>query len=154
MVFSGGPIYADQFIAKAGGASVVDGDWIGQAQALYLGQDAKAVPADAQFLKYVKQVNPGWTPDLFTLFGWASAQLFVQALQAAGKDPTRGSVEAQLAKVTKYTASGLLAPTNPAKKLPSNCFVMMHIENGKFVRTLPSSSGFTCKSKFIYGGTT
>ncbi|MHB8220621.1 MAG: ABC transporter substrate-binding protein [Acidimicrobiales bacterium] len=150
VVLSGGPIYADQFIAKAGGASAVDGDWIGQAQALYLGQDATSVPAVGQFLKWVKAVAPSWTPDLFTLYGWASAQLFVQALQAAGRNPTRGSLLAQLHKITAFDASGLLAPTNPAKKLPASCFLMAQIQHGKFVRVLPSKSGFTCNASFYY----
>jgi len=150
VVLSGGPIYADQFIAKAGGASAVDGDWVGQAQALYLGQDARSVPAVGQFLKWVKVVAPSWTPDLFTLYGWSSAQLFVQALQAAGKNPTRGSLLAQLHKITSFDASGLLAPTDPANKLPSNCFLMAQIQHGQFVRVLPSKSGFTCNASFYY----
>ncbi len=150
VVLSGGPIYADQFISHGGGAADTDGDWITQGQALYLGQDASAIPADKEFLKWVKQVNPGWTPDLFTLYGWSSAQLFVQALKAAGPHPTRGSVLAQLAKITSFNASGLLAPTNPAKKLPSDCFVAARIENGKYVRVKPTGSGFTCSGGYYY----
>jgi ABC-type branched-subunit amino acid transport system substrate-binding protein len=150
VVLSGGPIYADQFIAKAGGASATDGDWIGQAQALYLGQDAQSTPAVGRFLKWVQSVHPGWTPDLFTLYGWVSAQLFVEALQKAGKNPTRGSVLAQLQKISAFTATGLLAPTNPAKKLPSKCFVLARIEHGQFVRVVPKTSGFTCTNGSFY----
>jgi ABC-type branched-subunit amino acid transport system substrate-binding protein len=151
VVLSGGPIYADQFIAAAGGASAVNGDYLGQAQALYLGQDQSNLPADKLFLKWVHTVAPSWTPDLFTLFGWSSAQLFVQALKAAGPNPTRGSVLAQLKKITSFNATGLLAPTNPAKKTPASCFLMGQIRNGKFVRVLPAKSGFTCtKGTFYY----
>ncbi len=150
LIFSGGPVYADQFIKTAGGAAATNGIMIGQVQALYLGQDAKSVPAVKTFLSWVKKVNPSWTPDLFTLYGWASAQLFVQALQAAGKNPTRGLVLAQLAKVTSFTANGLLAATNPAKKLPSNCDLIATIKNGKYVRVQPTGSGFDCSSKFYF----
>ena len=150
LIFSGGPVYADQFIKTAGGAAATDGIMIGQVQALYLGQDSKSVPAVKTFLSWVKKVNPNWTPDLFTLYGWASAQLFVQALKAAGKNPTRGSVLAQLSKITNFTASGLLAATNPAKKLPSNCDLIATIKNGQFVRVQPSKSGFDCSSKFYF----
>ena len=55
-----------------------------------------------QFVTYVKKVNPSWVPDLYTLFGWASAELFVQALKAAGPHPTRGAVIAQLKKITSF----------------------------------------------------
>ena len=106
LIFSAGPVYADQFISHAGGPAATNGIQMGQVYALYLGQDAKSVPAVKQFVSYVKKVNPSWVPDLYTLFGWASAQLFVQALQAAGPHPTRGTVMAQLKKITSFNASG------------------------------------------------
>jgi ABC-type branched-subunit amino acid transport system substrate-binding protein len=150
LIFSAGPIYADQFVAHAGGPAATNGIQIGQGQALYLGQDANTIPADKMFLSYVKKVSPSWTPDLFTLYGWASAQLFVQALQAAGPNPTRGSVLSQLKKITSFNASGLIAPANPAQKKPASCYVMMQIKNGNFVRTQPAKSGFSCNSTYYY----
>jgi ABC-type branched-subunit amino acid transport system substrate-binding protein len=150
LIFSAGPIYADQFVAHAGGPAATNGIQIGQGQALYLGQDAKTIPADKLFLSYVKKVSPSWTPDLFTLYGWASAELFVQALQAAGANPTRGSVLTQLKKITSFNASGLVAPANPAQKKPASCYVMMQIKNGNYVRTQPAKSGYSCDSTYFY----
>jgi ABC-type branched-subunit amino acid transport system substrate-binding protein len=150
LIFSGGPLYADQFISHAGGPSNVNGIVLGQGESLYLGEDANTVPADKQFIKYVKQVNPSWTPDLFTLFGWTSAQLFVQALQAAGPHPTRGAVIAQLKKITSFNGSGLISTTNPAAKKPSGCYLMATIKNGKYVRLLPTGSGFECNAPYYY----
>ena len=147
VVLSGGPIYADQFITRAG-AAAADGDWLGQVQSLYLGQDAKVIPADAEFLKWVQKVNPGWTPDMYTLYGWISAQLFVQALRAAGPHPTRGSVLAQLGKVTSFDASGLIAPNDPAGKRPSTCTLIARVEHGRFVRVDPPRAGFLCGGGF------
>jgi ABC-type branched-subunit amino acid transport system substrate-binding protein len=150
LVISGGPVYADQFISHAGGAAAVNGVQIGQAQALYLGQDSSHVPAVKQFLTYVKKINPSWTPDLFTLYGWASAVMFVQALQGAGTHPTRGTLLAQLKKVTSFSAGGLIAPDNPAQKKPSGCFVLLQIKNGQFQRVLPKTSGFDCNGTYFY----
>jgi ABC-type branched-subunit amino acid transport system substrate-binding protein len=150
LIFSAGPIYADQFVSHAGGPAATNGIQIGQGQALYLGQDANTIPADKLFLSYVKKVSPSWTPDLFTLYGWASGALFVQALQAAGPNPTRGSVLAQLKKITSFNASGLIAPANPAQKKPASCYVMMQIKNGNYVRTQPAKSGFSCDSTYFY----
>jgi ABC-type branched-subunit amino acid transport system substrate-binding protein len=149
LIFSAGPVYANQFISHAGGPSATNGIMLGQNQALYLGQDQSSVPADALFLKYVKQVNSSWVPDLYTLFGWASAQLFVQALQAAGPHPTRGAVIAQLKKVTNFNASGLISNANPAAKQPSGCYVMATIKDGKYVRVQPKGSGFSCDSTYF-----
>jgi len=145
LLFSGGPVYADQFISTAGGPSAVNGLWLGQTQALYLGQDAKTVPAVKTFLSWVQKAHPGFTPDLYTLFGWSSAQLFAQALQAAGKNPTRGAVLSQLKKIQAFNSSGLLAPANPAKKLPPSCYVLAKIVNGTYQRVAdPPNGGFRC----------
>ncbi len=150
VVFSAGPLYADQFISHAGGAANTNGILLGQAQALYLGQDAKSIPAVGQFLKWVKAVSPAWTPDLYTLYGWASAQLFAQALKSVGPKPTRGAVLKALQGTNSFTASGLLATANPAKKLPPTCYLMAQIKNGKYVRIPPTTSGFACKGSVYW----
>ncbi len=148
LVFSGGPLYAAQFVTHAGGPANTNGIQIGQTQALYLGEDSKNVPAVKQFVTYVKKVNSNWTPDLYTLFGWASAQLFVQALKAAGPNPTRGAVMAQLKKITTFNASNVLGTSNPAAKKPIACYLMAVVKNGKYVRELPAKSGFDCNTTF------
>lgn len=151
LVFSAGPIYADQFIKTAGGASATDGIWLGQGQSLYLGQDRSAIPAVNTFLSWVQKTHPGFTPDLFTLYGWASAQLFVQALRAAGPHPTRASVLTQLSKIDHFSASNLMAPSNPARKLPPSCYLLARIVNGKFTRVAdPSNGGYRCDAPYYY----
>ncbi len=147
LIFSTGPVYADQFISHAGGPAVTNGIQIGQVYALYLGQDAKSVPAVKQFDTWVKKADPSWVPDLYTLFGWASADLFVQALKAAGPHPTRGAVMAQLEKITSFDANGLVATADPAAKTVSPCFLMAGIKDGTVVRELPTGSGFDCNAK-------
>jgi len=92
---------------------------------------------------------PGFTPDLYTLYGWASAQLFVQALQAAGKNPTRGELLSQLQKITSFSASNLIGSSNPAKKLPPNCYIMAKIVNGKYQRVDdPPNGGYRCDAPY------
>jgi len=152
LIFSTGPVYADQFISHAGGPAATNGIQIGQVYALYLGQDASKVPAVKQFDTYVKKVNPSWTPDLYTLFGWASAELFVQALKAAGPHPTRGAVIAQLKKITSFNADGLFGGADPPAKTTTPCFLMAGIKNGTYVRELPTGGGFDCNAK-MYNAT-
>ena len=60
--------------------------------ALYMGEDAKVIPAVGTFDKWAKKADPQTALDLFTLDGWINAQLFVQALKNAGTDPTRASL--------------------------------------------------------------
>ncbi len=149
LIFSGGPVYAGQFISHAGGPAATNGIQIGQVYALYLGEDASKVPAVKQFDTYVKKVNPSWVPDLYTLFGWASAEMFVQALKAAGPHPTRGAVIAQLKKITSFNADGLFGGSDPAAKTVTPCFLMAGIKDGKFVRELPTGGGFDCNGKLF-----
>ena len=102
-----------------------------------MGEDAKVVPAVATFDKWAKKVDPQTQLDLYTLYGWINAQLFVQALKGAGANPTRASLDAQLDKITSFNASGLIAPQNPAQKIPGQCWIVAQYENGNWHRIAP-----------------
>jgi ABC-type branched-subunit amino acid transport system substrate-binding protein len=118
---------------------------------LYRGEDAKVVPAVATFDKWVKKVDPSTQLDIYTLDAWVNAQLFVQALKATGAHPTRAGLEAQLDKITSFDASGLMAPQNPAKKIPGQCWLLSRYENGKWERVKPDpKSGFVCSPKGFF----
>ena len=145
ILMSAGPAYSSQFIQASGGAQNANGLWLISGQSLYLGQDAKVIPAVKTFDTWIQKTHPGFAPDLYTLFGWASAQLFVNALQAAGPNPTRGKLQAALKQVTNFSASNLLAPANPAKKLAPNCVMFAQIKNGQYTRVPPTAkSGWDC----------
>jgi len=149
LVFSAGPAYATQFIPTAGGAGAADGVWVGQGVALYLGQDRSTIPAVHTFLSWVHRVAPSWDPDLFTLYGWASAQLFVQALRAAGPHPTRGAVLTALHHITSFDASGLMAASDPATKTPPSCYIMARVIDGRFQRVDdPPHGAYRCDAPY------
>ena len=149
LIESGGPIYVNNFATLAGGNAAADGIYLAQNDALYLGQDANTIPAVKLFLGWVQKVHKGFTPDLYTLYGWASAQLFVQALKAAGSNPTGASVLAQLQQVHSFNASGLTAGSDPAGKKAPTCIIIAKIENGVFTRVSPPSP---TNGSFICGG--
>jgi len=151
VIESAGPIYVNNFTQLAGGTAAADGIWLPQGAVLYLGGDAKTVPAVNTFDEWVQKVHPGFVPDLYTLYGWASAQLLVKAIKAAGANPTSASVTTALGSITKFDASGLMAPANPAGKVPGTCFVLARIVNGVFVRQPPSpASGFICGASYYH----
>jgi branched-chain amino acid transport system substrate-binding protein len=127
--------YSEELVASAGGPGAINGSNVEMPNALFLGEDAAAIPADAMFLKWVQKVSPGFKADYYTLAGWANAQLFVQALKAAGKNPTQGSLQQQLRTITSFSASGLLAPSNPAAGKTATCYLIAKVTNGKFVRS-------------------
>jgi ABC-type branched-subunit amino acid transport system substrate-binding protein len=147
ILVSGANAYEENFDpGSAGNGTLITG-----VTALYMGQDAKAVPAVATFDKWAKKVDPQTELDLYTLYGWINAQLFVQALRGAGANPTRASLDAQLDKITSFNASGLISPQDPAQKIPGQCWLAAEYENGTWQRISPDpKSGYICSPKGFY----
>lgn len=127
--------YSPELVPVAGGPAAVEGANLEMPNALFLGEDAKEIPAVGLFLHWVQQVDPGFHPDYYTLAGWSNTQLFTEALQAAGSDPTQGSVQAALRKITSFDAGKLLATSNPADRKEATCYLVAKVVNGQFVRT-------------------
>jgi ABC-type branched-subunit amino acid transport system substrate-binding protein len=148
LVFSGGPIYTDNFVTLAGGASVVNGTYLNQPEALYLGGDSASVPAVGEFLTWVHGLYPGFPIDLFTVYGWESAALYVEGLKDAGSSPNQASLLQALSQIHSFTADGMQAPSDPAGKQPASCYLLAQIVNGQFVRTDMPATGFKCGSPF------
>ena len=154
-VLLGAATYSNQLVSQSGGAANVDGSYLSQNLALYLGADESSVPAVGTFLQWVQKASPGFNPDLFTAYGWLSADLFVQGLKNAGSNPSRGSLLQALSKVTSFNGSGFNAPSNPSAKTPPHCYLIATVTNGQFVRspdnppTSGSTGGFRCDGSYI-----
>ena len=119
--------------------------------ALYRGEDAKVVPAVATLDKWMKKIDPSTQLDIYSLDAWVNAQLFVQALKAAGPNPTRAGLDAQLNKITSFNANGLISTQNPAKKIPGQCWLVARYENGAWQRIAPDpKANFVCSPKGFY----
>jgi len=147
--------YSEQLVPDSGGAAAIDGSYMDGITSLFLGEDANAIPAVNTFLTWVQKASPGFHADLYTLFGWLSAELFVQALRAAGAHPTRGSVLQQLHKITSFNGGNLIATSNPAGKVPASCYVISQIVGGKFQRlddppVNGPTHGYRCDAPYYY----
>ena len=151
----GSSTYSEQLVPDAGGAAAVGGAYMEMVNSLFLGEDTNQLPAAKTFQTWIQKVSPGFKPDLFTLFGWLSGQLFTQALQAAGPNATRGSVLEQLKKITVFNGNYLIASSNPAHKSPAYCYVIAQINNGHIQRLDDPpingpQHGYRCDGKFYY----
>jgi branched-chain amino acid transport system substrate-binding protein len=147
LLFSGANSYEAGFDPGSAG----NGTLISTVTALYMGEDAKVIPAVATFDKWAKKVDPQTQLDLYTLYGWINAELFVQALKGAGANPTRASLDAQLDKITSYNAGGLITNQNPAQKIPGQCWIVAQYDNGTWKRIPPDpKSGFVCSPGGFY----
>ena len=65
----------------------------------------------------MQQASPGFNPDLFTLYGWLSAELVRPGpARTPGSDPSRGSLLQALSKITSFNGDNIIATNNPAAK--------------------------------------
>ena len=137
-----GDAYSSNLVKNGG--SAVNGMYIELGYVLYLGADGNQ-PAVKLFTKWMKIADPNANFELQSLYGWASAQLFVQALKDAGNPPTRAGLEAALDKVTSFNASGILTTGDPAANVPGDCVLLAQVQNGQIVRVAPTpKNAFVC----------
>jgi branched-chain amino acid transport system substrate-binding protein len=154
VVVLGAATYTPKLASDSGGNAAVDGSYFEMATTLYQGADASQVPAVSTFLHWVNVASPGFTPDLFTLYGWLSAEMFAEALQGAGSDPSRGSLLTQLAKITSFDGNHLIGPNDPAAKTVGSCYIVGEVVNGSFERVddppvSGSTHGFRCDYSYV-----
>lgn len=154
VVVLGAATYTPKLVPDSGGQAAVNGSYFAMSTTLYQGQDASQVRAVSSFLHWVNLASPGFAPDLFTLYGWLSAQLFAQALQNAGTNPSRGSLLAQLGKITTFDGNHLIGPNNPAAKAVGNCYLVGQVVKGEFQRlddppVSSSTHGFRCDYSYV-----
>jgi ABC-type branched-subunit amino acid transport system substrate-binding protein len=143
--------YAPEFIANGGAGA--NGAILTQSEALFEGEDATTVPEVGLFDKWYEALFRT-APDLYAAYGWMSGMLFVQGLNAGGA-PTRAALLAGLHTITDFTAGGLVAPDDPVAKTPPNCYLVIDVVNGHFVRDrVDPATGFDCANTpdFHYGG--
>jgi len=123
--------------------------------AYFLGQTSSPTYANAAgkaYLASLKKYDPGYKgglPDLGQALGWPIANLMVQGLMVAGKNPTRHSFITNLRKVTNWTDSGLAAlPINFVhfgQNPPVQCFTYVQFIKNKYVPFPKSGKAFCGK---------
>jgi len=134
--------YDNALIALGGDA--VEGVFVDQQLALYQGQDSGSVPEVGVMNQWMQKVKPGYVPDLFAAFAWASGRILEQALKAAGPQLTRKSLLAALQKIDKFDGNGLMPESGPASKRQPTCDLFMQVKGGKYTRLDPAGRGFIC----------
>jgi ABC-type branched-subunit amino acid transport system substrate-binding protein len=112
--------------------------------AMFLGEDAAAVPEIRLMQQWAHKVRPGYNYDLYTAVAWAHARMFFKALASAGVNPTRGSLMAELQKITTWDSFGMFPEVGPATKRPTTCYLMITVDAGNFRRLAPAH-GFQCQ---------
>jgi ABC-type branched-subunit amino acid transport system substrate-binding protein len=132
----------DADIPKLAGTAA-EGLYTWQPYSMYAGEDAGI--AEVKLMnQWIQRVKPGWVPDTYTVFAWASGRLLFEAMQKAGAKAKRADVVAALKTITKFDAGGLLAPANPAAKGAPTCGIVTQVKGGKYVRIDSPPPGYRC----------
>jgi ABC-type branched-subunit amino acid transport system substrate-binding protein len=106
---------------------------------------AAAVPAVAQYKQIVSKYVPTAHLGFFGEMAFGSWLLFSESAKACGSDLTRTCLTQEVARQANWTGGGLQGTINPASNRASDCFIVMKIENAKFVQVIPSKLGqFYC----------
>jgi ABC-type branched-subunit amino acid transport system substrate-binding protein len=119
---------------------------------MYLGEDSGGIPEVGLFQTWMHRTHPDANADLFAAYGWSSARLFVQALQAAGPRATRASLQAALKSVHQFNDNGFLAQTDPGGKGPPVCYLMVKVAGGHFSRVDDPPNGYRCDGSYFNAG--
>ena len=153
LIEAGGSIYAVDYL-KLFNPGAGDGVLQDQAFAMFLGEDATNTPEVGLFDTWMKKTHPGFPLDLFAMFGWAEARLFVDALKTTGSNPTQPGLIAALKNIHHFNSNGLISPADHAGKVPPECWLIVTVKNGAYERVTPDK-GFTCQpgGYFRYTGT-
>jgi ABC-type branched-subunit amino acid transport system substrate-binding protein len=137
--FYGAQVYGKKFLQLAGPAA--EGTKV--ALIFAIPEEAATNPAIASMATWYGRTAPGADLDFFSVLSWVAADMFVNALKAAGPDPTQAKIIGELQKLTDYTGNGLVGTINPAQKKTSPCFHVIEVSGGKWVKTFPAQ-GFQC----------
>jgi ABC-type branched-subunit amino acid transport system substrate-binding protein len=131
------------------GGTAVENSWLYIPGAMYLGEDAGWNKEVALFNSWLKKTHGGDPVDLFSVYGWESARLFVQALQAAGPKATRAGLIGALKNIHQFDGNGLYPPGDPAGKGPPTCYILLKVQGGKFARVDDPPQGFRCDGHYV-----
>ena len=80
---------------------------------------------------------------------------YTQALKDAGPHPSRGSILKALRSIHSFSGGNLVGTSNPAAKVPTNCYIIATIAHGKYQRLddpplSGQAHGYRCDKPFYY----
>ena len=139
--------YFGGYVSESGGAASVNGQYAYVTFADFLGDPG--VPEVGTFLHWVSVTNPNFVPDEFSAFSWANAALFVHAIEQVGPDLTQAKLLSVLKGTSTYTDNGMVTAANIASRSPSNCYNVLQIQSGNWIKVADPPTGFRCDGTYV-----
>ena len=136
----------DPAFLEQGGADV-EGQYAGLQLLPF--EEAKQNKTLAAYIKAAGKENVNG----FGSYAWIAGVLFRDAVNAIVKKSgpnglTRKALLDQLEATKRFDAGGMWGPVNIGDHIPSSCYVLLQVRNGKYVRVHPTKPGtFDCAKK-------
>ena len=121
-------------------------EYVSLAQTGALVEEIEGNPELQTYAEWLKRINPNAQPTGLGMYSWGAAKLFVQALKAIGPEPTRASLLEYLRGVSGYDGGGLFPPQDIGSQVPTDCIIMLDIEDNRFVRAEPGDD-YRCRTE-------
>ncbi|KAA0234031.1 MAG: hypothetical protein JJLCMIEE_00901 [Acidimicrobiales bacterium] len=108
------------------------------------------------YLDYIAEVSEDAKPSALGVQAFSAGMLFAEAMHALGDEITMDGLAEALENITEWDGGGMHVPTNPGGFEGSECFMIMRVENGEFVRHFPATydegdvNGFSCSPENRY----
>lgn len=139
--------YFGGYVSESGGAASVNGQYAYVNLADFLGDPS--VAEVGTYLKWLHQAYPTFQPDEFSAYSWANAALFVKMLIEAGPDLTQQKVLSALKATNIFNDNGMVTSADIGSRAPSNCYNILEIQNGSWVKVNDPATGFRCDGSFV-----
>jgi ABC-type branched-subunit amino acid transport system substrate-binding protein len=110
--------------------------------------DASRIEEVALFQEWSRRVAPDSPINLFQMYSWTAAKLFVQALEAAGPQAKRSTLRAELERVSSFDAGGMLPERDPANGGASHCYILWEYRDGDYRRVDSPATGYRCDGSY------
>lgn len=142
--------YASDFIQRLGSASEAEGIVGHNLYSLFFSpDDAKNIPEVALFQEWMKRVHPGAALELYAMYSWAAAKLFVQVLKSVGPKLTRPAFLSEIRKVHAFDAGGIVNQSDIAGHTNSACYVLWEIHGGAYQRVDTPPDKYRCDGTYV-----
>ncbi len=100
-------------------------------------EEARSSKEMQLYQAWLQQVKPGSTPDFFGVYAWSAARLFVEQAIALGGRLTRERLVERVRAIDDWTGNGIHSPQPVGPKRTSECFRIIRLEKGRWVRKSP-----------------
>jgi branched-chain amino acid transport system substrate-binding protein len=106
-------------------------------------------PVIQQYESELRTYEPGRQPNGFGLEAWANAEMFIFALVAGGRNPTRAGIVRVFSSLDNWTTGGALSPVTPRlHSQAGKCDVELIVKGDGFFRAWPAH-GLNCNSVLV-----